>query len=473
MFLLRAGVEMDASVKWKFMDNWLKWLDSYRVLILFCSMVVFSLIYYGPCYFDQMLELEDKAILFNQFYPGIKPDRLLAWFNGYYAVGTSLAGWISTLVDTAQRSYVFSWFSLLVFAFSLSMLGRLTDYFGKTGAYAIPLIIGFSPLVSVMYRGIAVYSVWLLLIVLLVDAAVVEKNTKEKIFRLLILPLIICTHPYTVAFLPIYADKCLRGDRFSRKKYAFLGLVIVLYQIIWVEGGGSIQALFSIETLSRYYTVSAKVLAKSILVFNLEISGWEIGIYAGLLMVLALLQRRRLIVVDLYLWYLVAAMNAMYVVSPRFANYGFNIPERYWIIQAILITLFALRMIYLTFDSFRLVPIAHGLMIVLVVLMIYLHATDQYNSYTTDPKTVKYIDIIKGYESVARVCTDQSYHLVDPRRFGFDVVIGSGTHLVELAKLRGKEFADNLCAAADADLRASAYRNHVAYLLSYIEDQPR
>lgn len=305
---------------------------------------------------------EDGRDLFAFFYNHREVGAILRSYAGYTSLVPNLVGYLAvrlpvtavplalTLFPLAASSLAFAVFSLPAYRHAVA---------SDTLRAAACLVFALVPVGNDLFVGNTMYSVWSLLF-LLVLAALAEPPAGlwGAAVRLVVLGMLVASHPLSVALLPIYLLWLWRRrDPPSLLLYPGLILATVAYQVVGVRHAGAalgppletvrLTLVFVLERVV-FDTLFGDAAARAL--HRAGHGGWILvaaGAVSGGLAVLSLYRRRRFDPwhrsLAAVLVYLVLVLTALFVIgrSPGEGILAGNRAFRYFWVQRLVFLLLA------------------------------------------------------------------------------------------------------------------------------------
>jgi hypothetical protein len=228
-------------------------------LILFCK---------APNLFLRpSLLFEDGRELFSYYYDHREAHSILRPYNGYISLVPNLVGYAAYWGPVRWVPRTYSFFALFcnTLACGIFCTNRFRAILPSDSARtATCLILALMPLEDVAVLSAAMYSLWpLLLLLLLMLLAPFEGNAVVRVGTVVGLSLCICSHPLAVVALPLLIFNCIRYvDWRDRTMNLCLAAVLIAYLLCGTSPGASADWIASLRAaivlaLERIYLESA------------------------------------------------------------------------------------------------------------------------------------------------------------------------------------------------------------------------
>lgn len=336
--------------------------------LLVLAIAAISFLREPAAFLSPVLAYEDGRDVFAFYYNHPEPSAVFRSYNGYVSLLPNLWGWLVLRGPVTWAPYGLSWGPLLLssFAFAFFALPLFRPLVASDRARAVvALIAAAAPLTNDLYLGNTMYSVWSLLL-LLVLAALAPTPTAPRVAVPAVLAqgLALCSHPLSLLIVPVYLARAFVPSRLgfaevprgmARIYPLSLAGIGVVYQLVGVSRE-SVSPPSLVETvyltlrflLERvvFGTLFGDAAARALRRGGHE--EWILGLALaalGLLGVAVLLVRRSSgrfqHFIGAYFAWIVVGLTALYVVgrSPDLSILGSDRAFRYFWTQRVLFVL--------------------------------------------------------------------------------------------------------------------------------------
>lgn len=268
-----------------------------RVFLLLCliALVLFARSYTAFVY--PFLFCEDGTIMYGYYVGNLDPARLLSPYAGYISIVPNFICYALSNLSPAYAPYLFSGCSLLVAAAAMSLfsLRRFRVVLPSDAArMAICLLLALWPIGNFALVSLATYSLWyLLLALLLLAAAPLPRSRGAVAAQFVFMVLAAWSHPLSIVVIPLCAYLLL-VRKATRDRLVNGGLIaaVLLYMVFGVtHGEGTRFTPGAVATTGTY--LAHRVLFEAVfgnrmrLILRARGYGWLI-VAAALLVLLAI-----------------------------------------------------------------------------------------------------------------------------------------------------------------------------------------
>jgi len=360
--------DIDPDTPYGFGPGWLGWLG---VLAAVGAVHFFR---EPASYSLPPLSYEDGRDFFAFFYNHREPEAILRFYAGYVSLIPNLVGYLVLALPTlwVPRALAAVPGVLVTLACALPYLTLRPLLPGRAWRLGTCLMLALLPVANRLFLSSLAYSIWPLLLLLVWGSLARPPTTLGGAgLRLPPMAALICSHPLSVALVPVYGlrawlsvraggggepgwepgEEATTG-RVSALYHGALAAVAVLYQIVWVERGGvDPPAVWESVGRTLAFTAERVVFATvfgDAAALALRRAGAVPWIYAAAVLVLAVVvaiavrHRSRLgrarAGMLLVLLYLILAFTALYVLgrSPGLEILQAGAAFRYFWVQRLL-----------------------------------------------------------------------------------------------------------------------------------------
>lgn len=195
-----------------------------------------------------VLAYEDGRDVFAFYYNHPEASAIFRSYNGYVSVLPNFWGWLVMRGPITWAPYLLAWGPLLLssFAFAFFALPLFRPLVASDRARAaIALIVAAAPLTNDLYLGNTMYSVWSLLLLLVLAAlAPAPSAPGSAVVAGLAQGLVLCSHPLSILLVPVYLLRAFVPSRLGfsdatrglpRVYYLSLAGMGVMYQLVGVS----------------------------------------------------------------------------------------------------------------------------------------------------------------------------------------------------------------------------------------------
>lgn len=337
-----------------------------RFVLLVLAIATLSFLREPGGYLSPILAYEDGRDVFAFYYNHPEPGSILRSYNGYVSFLPNLWGWLVMRGPVELAPYLLAGGPLLLssLAFAFFALPIFRPFVPSDRARAgIALVAAAAPLTNYLYLGNTMYSVWSLLVLLVLAAlAPTPRTVAGTVAAGTGQALAIVSHPLSLLVAPVYLARAFAEarlgfeprprPRLARAYFLALTGAAALYQVAGVSreavsspGLGDTLYLTYRFLLERvvFGTLFGDGAARALRRAGHE--GWIAGLALAVLAILAValwLARRRFGRIErfagLYLAWIVVGLTTLYVIgrSPDLSILGSDRAFRYFWTQRVL-----------------------------------------------------------------------------------------------------------------------------------------
>lgn len=216
--------------------------------LLMLAITAISFFREPAAFLSPVLAYEDGRDVFAFYYNHPEASAVFRSYNGYVSVLPNLWGWLVLRGPITWAPYLLAWGPLLLssFAFAFFALPLFRPLVASDRARAVVAVItAAAPLTNDLYLGNTMYSVWSLLLLLVLAAlAPAPAAPRSAVVGALAQGLVLCSHPLSILIVPVYLLRAFVPSRLgfseaprglARVYYLSLAGIGVMYQLIGVS----------------------------------------------------------------------------------------------------------------------------------------------------------------------------------------------------------------------------------------------
>ncbi len=165
--------------------------------------------------FFPLLYNEDGRNLFAVFYNDHSFRNIFITYAGYVRVLPNLAGYLMHFFPVTWIPALYALASLAFTALTYALFFPLMDRVFRHKGFALYAVLMLTalPLASFRIVGTLMFQIWHCDIVLFLLAFLpIPRKPVQKVLYLLLVNILIWSHPYTILILPVYVYKAFRGE---------------------------------------------------------------------------------------------------------------------------------------------------------------------------------------------------------------------------------------------------------------------